>query len=583
MVRCLLALVCAAIMLGNGNIPAQEEAPAEKGPAEKKAPAKKAVAEKNGSAEAPAPKEEEPVQPWEFSPYKIQVWLTTEIAPQLSAQVQARISKSIATRIDTMVGAPWQAEVVPPPPELRSAIMIDMDLVTPELLDEVAPETFKLDKIILLAIDVNPREFVVETRELDCRARMFGPSSRRVVRQPPHLDEACFSLVVDAFRAVSRIEQGAPKSAVVRVRAGGLVLSESSPCFVGNDNILLPILRTNERNGAAKSIVPIEWTYLLVNGRLETNPNLLSCRVWSGRPNPIQSRVSARKERYAFKVRPTGTTTTLRVEAKVKRNETPYPMPGLEVYAKLPEPDPPAPPPEPEPQAETESAESTEAEAGEGETANAEDAENAGDSEEAPEAEGEPAQPEPEPAPPKRTPPVLLGHTDWRGSIEVVQGDYPLRLIYLKNGQQLLARLPIVPGLHTSLVAQVPDDAPRLQAEGFIKGIQGQLVDLEAQRQIIAKRFQMRIDEGKLDKAKELLEELRSLPTRNDLVRQLDQQQNQQIPADPRVQPRIDKLYGGIREALGNYLHPGLVNDLQSQLNAASRANPATSPSSPAE
>jgi hypothetical protein len=143
-----------------------------------------------------------------------------------------------------------------------------------------------------------------------------------------------------------------------------------------------------------------------------------------------------------------------------------------------------------------------------------------------------------------------------------------------------LARLPMVPGLETVQIASVPDDSPRLQAEGFVKGIQGQLMDLEAQRQILKARFLMRIEEGKIVEAQALLEEIKQLPNRDDLVRQLDIQQNQQVESPIKsVQARIDHLYGKLREALGKYLSPSLVNNLTKVLNDARRNSPAAAKS----
>jgi hypothetical protein len=383
------------------------------------------------------------------------------------------------------------------------------------------------DKIILLTLRVSDREFLVDAREIDCRTRLVGAPVQRVVRQPELLDIACFEAVADSFRAITRLEEGASQSAIVRIRAGGLVLSQSSPCYVGADDILLPIQRNNDRSGQPSRIVPIEWTFLQVQTPDETNPYLMTCRVWSGKPNPVTGRLTSRKERYGLKVKPTAETTTLRVASRVvRRDEEPYPLPGLEVSAKAPEPDPPAQP---------ESA--------------------------APKVQGDPAE--------------LLGRTDWNGTLEIGQSETPLRILYLKNGAQLLARLPMVPGLEPLLVASVPDDSLRLQAEGFVKGIQGKLMDLEAQREILKARFMLRIEEGKVDEAQALLEEIKQLPTRSDLVRQLDIQQNQQIESPVKaVQSRIDQLYARLREALGKYLSPNLTNELTRVLNDARRKQP---------
>ncbi|MBC8350641.1 MAG: hypothetical protein H8E66_01560 [Planctomycetes bacterium] len=527
-------------------------------------------------------------QAFEFSPYKVQIWLATETAGELGEGVRQSLEFSLSQRIEAFIGAPWDAEIVDPPAGLRSSMLIDPTLVTSEVVHEFAPEAWKYDKIILLTVRVSPREFSVYARELDCRTRLYGPPVQRTVRQPELLNVSCFGAVADSFRAITRLELGEPKSAVVRIRAGGLVLEQSSPCYVGSDDILLPIQRNNDRAGEPAKIVPIEWTFLQVQTPDETNPYLMTCRVWSGKPNPVTGKLTARKERYALKVKPIAKTTTLRVMSRVvRRGDEPYPMPGLEVYAKAPQPDPPV---EPEPAPPTE-----EPAASEDEAASAGESETAATGSTEPDAEEKPAAPV-KPATPKvqGDPAELLGRTDWSGSLEIVQGDTPLRIVYLKNGGQLLARLPMVPGLDTILIASVPDDAQRLEAEGFVKGIQGQLMDVEAQREILKARFMLRIEEAaglkgeeqvaKLKEAQDLLEEIKQLPTRNDLVRQLDVQQNQQVEAPVKsVQARIDQLYAKLREALGKYLSPGMVNELTGILNDARRGQPAAAITARAE
>ena len=78
---------------------------------------------------------------------------------------------------------------------------------------------------------------------------------------------------------------------------------------------------------------------------------------------------------------------------------------------------------------------------------------------------------------------TLLGRTDAAGAIRVPATNDPLRVLLIKNGGVLLARLPIVPGLVPELTAEIPDDDPRLEAEGFITGLRENLVDLVTRRQ----------------------------------------------------------------------------------------------------
>jgi hypothetical protein len=174
----------------------------------------------------------------------------------------------------------------------------------------------------------------------------------------------------------------------------------------------------------------------------------------------------------------------------------------------------------------------------------------------------------------KKNPAELLGVTDWRGSLSVGQGGPTLRILYLKNGGLLLARLPVVAGLDERLVAEIPDDDPRLQAEGFVKGMNSEVTDLVVQRQLIAVRMRKKIKEGKLDEAEKLFDEFRGLKTLNDLQQMLNIQIQRQRPTkSAAVKQKIDKLYGEERELLAKYIDAELQVKLLAELTAA-RANP---------
>ncbi|MBI2477659.1 MAG: hypothetical protein HYV60_03130, partial [Planctomycetia bacterium] len=46
-------------------------------------------------------------QAWEYSPYKVQIWLATETAGELDERVRESLSFALARRIDASIGAPW--------------------------------------------------------------------------------------------------------------------------------------------------------------------------------------------------------------------------------------------------------------------------------------------------------------------------------------------------------------------------------------------------------------------------------------------------------------------------------------------
>ena len=167
----------------------------------------------------------------------------------------------------------------------------------------------------------------------------------------------------------------------------------------------------------------------------------------------------------------------------------------------------------------------------------------------------------------------LLGTTDWQGAVQIERSDVNFRLLYVRNGGQLLARLPLAPGAERELLAKTVEDDARLQAEGFVLALQGRTVDLVGQREILIHQFRTRRKKGEMSEARAILERFRTLDTRDDLVADLNAQQQSVTSSDPLTQKRIDKLFGDARKMLQNkLLDAEMVNVLQRELNSAAPA-----------
>ena len=171
---------------------------------------------------------------------------------------------------------------------------------------------------------------------------------------------------------------------------------------------------------------------------------------------------------------------------------------------------------------------------------------------------------------PEEAEPAQEGATDSFGSLELPRGEGVLQMLYVKNGRQLLARLPILPGQAQELNATLADDDRRLQAEGFVLALQSRALDLVARREIIAARFRARVKAGKFDEAQTLLEEFRKLETRQDLNRALNEAKQSVVAADRLTQSRIDKLFADATKLLGvNQLSDQMLSQLTSELTKA--------------
>jgi hypothetical protein len=178
---------------------------------------------------------------------------------------------------------------------------------------------------------------------------------------------------------------------------------------------------------------------------------------------------------------------------------------------------------------------------------------------------------------------VHLGSSDWRGQIDLPRGEAGLTLILIRNGTQLLARLPIVPGQDRRLVAELMDDDGRLQAEGAVAALYSRALDLVARREILANRFRARLKENKLDEAQKLLEEFRRLESRSDLGRALDEMMRSTEANDRLTQQRINKLFVDARKLLTvKGLADDTVNVLASELIKAQTTQKTTGTAPPA-
>jgi len=156
-----------------------------------------------------------------------------------------------------------------------------------------------------------------------------------------------------------------------------------------------------------------------------------------------------------------------------------------------------------------------------------------------------------------------LGLTDADGAFDLPWTGGAVQMLYVRNGQQLLARLPIVAGQAETVTASIVDDDNRLAAEGYIKALASRALDLVARREILAARIRGRLKEGKTADAQKLLDEFRKLQTRADLARDLDQFKPRVATPDSLTQQRIDKLFADAQKLL--LLRP-LSDDLLSEL-----------------
>jgi hypothetical protein len=167
----------------------------------------------------------------------------------------------------------------------------------------------------------------------------------------------------------------------------------------------------------------------------------------------------------------------------------------------------------------------------------------------------------------------FVGRTDWDGRLQIDPTKKPFRLLYVKNGGAILARLPIVPGLHQRDVADIIGDDDRLRAEAYIKGVENAIIDLVAIRELYKTRIRLRLERGDMKVAEELMRGLSAQPTSAELSDALGKKQSDFLKEikNKAQQKKIDIMFSATREMLSQFINPKLELDLEQDILTAKK------------
>lgn len=500
---------------------------------------------------------------WEYRPYQIAVWLLLDRASPHATTIANELADWLPRRSEAVFGAAWRIDVQTAPSSLgRLADLAKLPSLTWETLlptpskdkSEIPPSDLETkDKIFLVQIANLDGVAQILVREVDVRTRQVGPLVRRTSASRATLPLAVWDALVGSFAPLARVERVDGQEVTARLRSGGLwtsplatrwmpdVQGASEPQITeeqmgqevtnrwpGGAAAFSLVLRRNQRDGRpeAGGIQPLAWTLLEVQ---QHEGALVRCRLHSAFRSVLPPRGSTRLERLALAVQPVESSTTLILRSSGDGK----PLVGYELYLA--------------PRAEG----GTEA----GEVVGPQEVPDKTGSQEG-------SQPRL----------VRLGVTDERGRVVLPGGQGNVALLLVRHGQQLLARLPLVPGQSGPLEVALPDDDPRLIAQALSQSIIVRSLDLVALREVLAARFRALVRAGQPEEARQLLESLRRLPSRSDLSRDLERFRQQISSPDRLTQARIDRLFAETQKVLlQRPLSEELVLELSRELAAPGR------------
>jgi hypothetical protein len=374
---------------------------------------------------------------------------------------------------------------------------------------------------------------------------------------------------------------------------------EFNPCYIGKGDVLRPTIRRNALNGEPNLIQVIPWTYIVAYDKQSSN---LDCAIYSGVRGSLSGRPNRRLLRMALLVRPTFESTDL----KLRVAKTKQPVPGNSVFRRTPgredlellgrsdwrgvfqikEHD--------NPIVQYELSE----EQGTANTANAKPNTNAS----APAADSKPpenvsqpsesnpeknkeSQPESVPNTQESKPQQAVAESKPAAPLNdkppmgEVRANVPLYIYFIKSGNALLAKVPIVTGDEPLQIAELADDSKRLEAEALVRGLEGRIFDVVALRMILAQKIENAIDvntPASLKEAQKFLSELKTTKNYDSFDRDLDAIQKRilfsQADIPKGAQKRIDKMFIDTRTSLQKYLQNDDVRKLEVRLIESSKA-----------
>jgi hypothetical protein len=268
---------------------------------------------------------------WEMTPYRIRVLLALAPEPELTPRLRQRIEARVTERAEKAVGAAWELSVEEPPLELRVKMIASLTRLALEDLPETLVES-EADKLILVSVQPTDGGFQVVARDYDLHARLTGSPVVRDVRQRELLPDEAFQAVVSAFAPLARVEKVEDKQITLRLRAASLPTTDPSLVFAAAGDVYRAVRRYNDRDGKLKKLMPIEWTFVVVE---QVNEAELRCQMHTGLRSPLTGRSRGHDERLAMLVRPTGGSTELELHSRMLEGDpkTARPMAGYAVYA----------------------------------------------------------------------------------------------------------------------------------------------------------------------------------------------------------------------------------------------------------
>jgi len=268
---------------------------------------------------------------WEWTPYRVEIYLAVEDCPGLSAGDAVRMAADLQSQLEYRLGASWEPRVSTISDEASRLLLPDLPALPPDDLPAEWRRLKTADKIVVVSLGTAEDGLCVSARQWDVRAERWGPLARTTAPHESAVPQAILGAIFEShvpLASIQVLEDGG-----VRLHRRGVALAAEQGREEAEERtpVYHVLARYEDRDGNARAVLTLPWTILLPQERDDGVG--LPCEVISGVRNPLTARRRGRVELLAWGRRPPGGSTVLQL---LSRDERKKPLADYDVFAQTP-------------------------------------------------------------------------------------------------------------------------------------------------------------------------------------------------------------------------------------------------------
>jgi hypothetical protein len=431
-------------------------------------------------------------QSWELTPYRVHLTIKFEGTTKLSPAFEQAFREDVTARLKSAVGGAWNLTVEPEGGDHAHAAAgkaKSPDQKSPAKAAAAEPSAFRGgDKVLGLKVGRTQSGFLLQASELDELTELANAPVARECANADALAREATSALLATFAPLARIEAVQGNTVRLRLKAAKLYPRDTAQALAAPGTAFRPVLMKSDSQGnlAKGSTEVIPWTFLVPTGMVGgQGSQRIACNVVTGLDGAAIPDYHPHRQRLALGASRSSAMTRLKIVTDDGQNT---PQEGYEVL------------------------EESTASDGQGVTT------------------------------------ARIGASGTDGVVEIPPGSAAVRMLVVRHGDIVLARLPLVPGLVGELTLALPPAGQRVAIAAALASLEDDLIDRLALQQVFNQRIEAATAAGDTAVADKLRGELGKLPAKDAFAARLAEQEQALAKADATAQRLLSPRVAAVKK-----------------------------------